>query len=111
MEEISKSEEDRINSVRKHFETELRKNGFGFQYAVVKKVNELYRNGSAFIPEVVEFPTAIQGKDTRIDLILSRTPNHTSGYNPFIIIAECKRANPAWSRWCFVQTPSFSNEH
>lgn len=111
MEAISKGEENKTNIVRKYLEEELRKNGFGFQYAVVKKINELYQNGSAFIPEAVEFPASIQGKDTKIDIILSRHPNNKSGYNPFFIIAECKRANPALSTWCFVQTPNFNNKH
>lgn len=111
MEGISEHEENKKNIVRKYLEEELRKNGFGFQYAVVKKVNELFQNSSAFFPEVVEFPISIQGKESKIDLILRRYPNHKSGYNPFIIIGECKRANPAWSTWCFIQTPSFRNNH
>ncbi len=79
----------------------LNSHGYGFHYAVLKRAAELYSEGkSTWKFEVAEFPVEIQGTPTRIDFILRRRYGL-----PFYLIAECKRANPALSNWCFVRAP------
>jgi hypothetical protein len=107
MSEQPSSEENRRNGVRKNFETELRKNGFGFQYALLKEVNRLYNaENSAWFPEFAEFPVEISNTNTHIDFILARKErSRFPKKHPFFLICECKRANPALSNWCFVRSP------
>lgn len=99
MNEKQDSNQNRKNNVRKNFETELRKNGFGFQYAMLKQINNLYNaEKSAFLPEFAEFPVEINNTNTHIDFIVER--KNVSCFpksDPFFLICECKRANPALS--------------
>jgi len=82
---------------------QLNVHGYGFQYAVLKSaINYSDRKISPWIFEVAEFPITINGSSTHIDFIL-RNQNE-----PFFLIAECKRADPALSNWCFVKTPFVS---
>ncbi len=99
-------EENRKSNVRKHFETELRKNGFGFQYSVIKKIKNIYnQEESAWLPVFSEFPVEVNNNNTHIDFILERKGgNRFSQNKPFFMICECKRANPALSNWCFVRS-------
>ncbi len=107
MEEKPDYEENKRNNVRKNFETELRKNGFGFQYALLKEISsQLNAEKSAFLPRFAEFPVEINETNTHIDFILERiNTNYFPKNNPFFLICECKRANPALSNWCFVRSP------
>ena len=103
MEELTNEEK----KVQKGFEKALNQHGYGFQYSVLKFAEELYKKEeSAWFFEVSEFPAEVQGYDTRIDFILRRS-NRFPPYNqkPFFLIAECKRANPALSNWCFARAP------
>lgn len=82
------------------FQQVLNSHGYGFQYSVLnlaKKLREEYKSEWRF--EVAEFPVEVQGRGTRIDFVLSYA------HGPLYIIAECKRANPALSNWCFVRAP------
>ncbi len=107
MDDLQNAEQNRRSNVRKNFETELRKNGFGFQYVILKEINDLYNaEKSAFLPEFAEFPVEINNTNTHIDFIIER--KNTSSFpksDPFFLICECKRANPALSNWCFVRSP------
>lgn len=74
--------------------------GYGFQYAVLRFSEELFRQKiSSWIFRWSEFPVQVNNVDTRIDFILENTQNG------IFIVAECKRVNPAYSNWCFVKTP------
>lgn len=111
MEEKPSHEENKKSIVRKNFETELRKHGFGFQYAVIKEIERLYNaNQSAWLPRFSEFPVEINNNNTHIDFILERIERDSfPRKSPFFLIGECKRANPAQSNWCFVRS-SFAQE-
>ena len=74
--------------------------GYGFQYAVLRRADELCKKReSQWYFEVAEFPVIVRGHDTRIDFIL-----RWAGSNLYLL-AECKRANPALSNWCFAEAP------
>jgi hypothetical protein len=109
MEEVSKHEENKKNFVRKNFENQLRIHGFGFQYAVIEEIIRLYNaEQCAFAPKFAEFPVEINNTNTHIDFILERVDRSQFPIgNPFYLICECKRANPAVSNWCFVQAPFY----
>ena len=81
---------------------QLNIHGYGFQYAVLKVAQHC--DNSPWIFEVAEFPVEINGKSTHIDFILS------SRNEPFFMVAECKRADPALSNWCFVKSPYVSRK-
>jgi hypothetical protein len=82
---------------------QLNVHGYGFHYAVIKIAQNCFEERtSPWIFEVAEFPVEITGVSTHIDFIL-RNCNE-----PFFIVAECKRADPALSNWCFVKTPYVS---
>lgn len=50
-----------------------------------------------------EFPVESE-KGTRVDFVLERQARE-GGYKRLFLVAECKRANPATSNWCFVKSP------
>jgi hypothetical protein len=95
-----KNESDIVDEqVKKSFEKALNRQGYGFQYSVLKKAKDILGQGSQWYLETSEFPV-VQGPGTRIDFIL-RHRYHTNLY----LLAECKRANPAYSDWCFAKAP------
>jgi hypothetical protein len=89
--------------VEKDFAAVLNRHGYGFQFGVIRRLHELNLAGnSKFLFQTVEFPVEVQGNGTRIDIVLTHRSNEIP---PFFLIAECKRANPALSNWCFVRAP------
>ncbi len=84
----------------------LSNHGYGFQFSVLRKANELSKTGkSQFYFEASEFPVKVQGVDTRIDFILKKKSGERAFLTNLYLIAECKKANPALSNWCFVKAP------
>jgi hypothetical protein len=87
------------------FQTALNRHGHPFQYAVIRPANELCvqkRSGWLFV--FSEFPVEVQGGHTRIDFVLSQS--YRGGIGPCrLLIAECKRADPALSNWLFARAP------
>ena len=83
----------------------LNTHGFSFQHAVLKEA-QIYFNkkNSPWAFDVSEFPVALNDTPTHIDFILKNT------FEPFYIVAECKRANPSLSNWCFVKAPYVSRK-
>jgi hypothetical protein len=77
----------------------LDRHGYGFQYRVLKRIEELFMKGSAWIFYAAEFPVEVRGCSTRIDFVLCHKDEN------LYLVAECKRANPALSDWCFVKIP------
>lgn len=98
--------------VQKGFETELNKNGFGFQFAVIKRIEELSHKSKTLkiYPLATEVPVEINDENTHIDIILKRVSSEYNLEIPIFLISECKRANPALSNWCFVKSPFTRNQ-
>jgi hypothetical protein len=100
---MTSSKEDIAKAVQKTISS----HGYGFQYRIVRTAHELWDSEvSPWVFYVSEFPVRVQGGDTRIDFIL-RLDERAEWYAnfPVFLVAECKRANPALSRWCFVKAP------
>ena len=99
------------DEIRALFSKELNRHGYGFQYAVLKKCGEvaaiLQKNWmlSTWAPLVSEFPVEVQSAGTKIDFILRRISRRAGPGVPVYLLAECKRANPALSNWCFARAP------
>jgi hypothetical protein len=88
--------------IKSGLERVLNTHGFGFHYATLKRAVDAYqktRQGWFF--NVAEFPVEARGSGTRIDFVLRRSGAGV----PYFLVAECKRANPALSDWCFVRAP------
>ncbi|HKC63631.1 MAG TPA: hypothetical protein VKB86_08335, partial [Pyrinomonadaceae bacterium] len=93
--------------VKKTFSDVLNRHGYGFQYSVLNLANKLFiARNSSWLFQAVEFPVEVKGYSTRIDFILKRKSEPT-----FFLLAECKRANPALSNWCFVRAPYIHRNH
>jgi hypothetical protein len=92
--------EDLFTQASRSFEVALNRHGYGFQYSVLKEAERLARQGeSPWGLSVFEFPVEVQGSGTRIDFVLKNRRQ------PLYMVAECKRANPALSNWCFARVP------
>ena len=81
----------------KSFEDNINIHGYAFQQSIAKKTRKLYSKLPWHVI-LMEFPVEVKGYGTRVDLILKRTASS------FYIVAECKRANPAYSDWCFAKS-------
>jgi hypothetical protein len=102
-------------SINKDFETTLNKQGFGFQYAVIREIQRLIaenfsehenRGFPNWSIDCAEVPVEVQGYNTHIDFVLTRQKNSDFKVNGVLkIIAECKRVDPALSNWCFLRAP------
>jgi len=89
------------SGVKGGFGKVLNTHGYGFQYSVLKLAHTLSeQNESQWIFEAAEFPVQVQREGTRIDFVLRLRHNL-----PIYLLAECKRANPALSNWCFARAP------
>lgn len=78
----------------------LNSHGHSFQYAVVRRLDQLYSaERSRWLIDGVEFPVNVGDQTTHIDFILKSRTGRT------YIVAECKRADPSKARWCFVRAP------
>lgn len=97
-------DENRTN-IAESFKRALNQHGYGFQYTVLKTASNLSnKKDFQWLFEVSEFPVNVHGADTRIDFILRHIKRH------IYLIAECKRANPALSNWCFARAPFVHKE-
>ncbi len=96
------NDDNHMSQTAKSFEKVLNSHGYGFQYSVLKEAERLARERkSRWGYSVFEFPVEVQGAGTRIDFVLK---NH---WRSLYMIAECKRANPALSNWCFTKVPEW----
>jgi hypothetical protein len=88
------------NQVDHEFVNAVNRHGYAFQFGVIQRAKQLFEeNKSSFRFEVSEFPVQVRGANTRIDFILRKRQSK------LLLIAECKRANPALANWCFVRAP------
>jgi hypothetical protein len=103
--------ESASDEIRASFANALNRHGYGFQYAVLKKCRDvavdLEKNWSPSTWQalVSEFPVEVQSAGTKIDFILRRITRLSAPGLPVYLLAECKRANPALSNWCFARAP------
>ena len=80
------------------YRNELNRHGYPFQDSVMRAAKELFEAGrSPWIFRAAEFPVGVRGRVTHIDFILEHRSKR------LFLIAECKRANPALSKWCFAR--------
>ena len=78
----------------------LSAHGYAFQYAVLRRAEELASQAlSMWIFEAAEFPVDGLQNTTHVDFILR------AARRSVYLVAECKRADPAWANWCFVKAP------
>jgi hypothetical protein len=78
----------------------LNTDGYGFQYAVLKRADQLFSERlSLWRLEPTEFPVVTGNKTIHLDFLLRHHQTQT------YLIAECKRADPARAHWCFVRAP------
>lgn len=87
--------------VKTGFGKVLNRHGYGFHYSVLRLAQDAAERGhSQWVFKAAEFPVQVQGTGTRIDFVL-KLPEDV----PIFLLAECKRANPALSNWCFARAP------
>jgi hypothetical protein len=94
----------------REFVTALNQHGYSFHFRTLKAAEEAANDerSSDWVFQVSEFPVEVRGKATRIDYVLQRTPRFGPATAPSIftfLVVECKRANPAYKRWCFARAP------
>ena len=97
------TEHPRETDIRALFQKLLNTHGHPFQHTVIRRAHDLEETGASRWKFVAwEFPVEVQGRNTRIDFILSHLRH--DGPNGFLV-AECKRAHPSFSNWCFATAP------
>lgn len=95
-----------LSRLNARFEDTINRHGYPFQYAILAMVKKLFEGRrSPWIFIVAEFPVEANGTETRIDFVLRHKDR------PHFIVAECKRANPALSDWCFLRAPVVARNH
>jgi len=95
-----------MNELENKLVYQLNLNGYGFQYSVINYIKSLYdEKKSPWYFEVSEFPVQVNNNSVHIDFILRKTASN------FFLLAECKRANPAYSNWCFLKSPFNSRKN
>lgn len=89
------------------FTKALNEHGYAYQNAVLKKAVEMSQHPKAqWSFEVAEYPVGEGKENTKIDFILcQRIRGTTEQIISNYLIAECKRANPAYGIWCFTNIP------
>jgi hypothetical protein len=90
-------------SMKLPFEAALNQHGHAFHHRVVDEARRVGRDieGRGWKVLSIECPVKIHGSSTRIDFILEyRTQDQVN-----LLIAECKRVNPAYGSWCFAKAP------
>ena len=90
-------------SIKSSFEAGLNQHGHAFHHRVIHETRRIARDsqGRAWKVLAVECPIKIHGTSTRIDFILEHRVQDTVN----LLVAECKRVNPGYSRWCFTKSP------
>jgi hypothetical protein len=104
---MSTNDQEREKRVSKALQETLNTHGYGFHHAVLRQLNELEVSGkSNWFFEIAELPVEVHGVGTRIDFVLQRGRNvGGDSVSAYYMLAECKRANPKFSDWCFVRAP------
>ena len=85
----------------KAFASGLNQHGYSFHQRVIAEtaaINDKHRGGWNLLS--VEQPVTVGEKSTRTDFILSYRPRPDLIW---LMVAECKRVNPAFGTWCFAR--------
>src|SRR6266850_1399930 len=91
-------------SLHEDFRRILDEHGHSFQYAVLKRAQQLRDAGrSPWQHPVEEFPVRVRNRSTHVDFLLSNTSW------PALLVAECKRCDPN-RRWGFARSPYASRD-
>lgn len=111
---MSTTEQEREKQVSQGLQESLNTHGYTFQHVVIRRLHELReQRKSQWVLELPELPVEVRGSGTRIDFVLQRRPTMGTGgvgASTYYMLAECKRANPALSDWCFIRAPyTFAN--
>ena len=96
------NEQSSEQKLEKAFTHSLNTHGFSFQYAVLKEAEVCFRREEValgFRKSSRVSGTSVKETPTHTDFILK------NNLEPFYIVGECKRANPALLNWCFVKAP------
>jgi hypothetical protein len=94
------------DSVGKELRHAINRHGHAFQNAVLARAEALYQDRGSrakWMFDCVEVPVEVRGQSTRIDILLHQI-ECDGGAPARFLVAECKRANPALSNWCFART-------
>src|SRR5216117_998957 len=84
------------------FQKVLNVNGYGFQNAILRRLDTLSRDHrSSWRLVGPEFPVVAGGESTHIDFVLQQGNRVATTY----LVAECKRVDPKFGRWCFARSP------
>jgi hypothetical protein len=85
------------SDVSNYLRTVLNSHGFAFQQAVLRACIQLGETtGWKFVQS--EFPFELHGREGHIDFLLANPDTNS------LLVAECKRADPARANWCFART-------
>jgi hypothetical protein len=93
------------DAVARELREAINRHGHAFQNAVLSRAEALFhdrRSNAKWVFDCVEVPVEVRGHSTRIDFLLHQTSWDGAGATRFLA-AECKRANPALSNWCFAR--------
>ena len=98
---MNSKEEKHQEEISRLFGAQLNSHGYGFHFRVIKEATNLANQRDSLWRFVAsEVPVSVRGEDTRIDFVMKRAQSPA-----FYLLAECKRANPALSNWCFAKSP------
>jgi hypothetical protein len=106
-------EERIVNAVSQQLENVLNRQGYSFQYSLLNLAEELRKQSkSNWILEATEFPININNEITHIDFICTYRSVYPNRLTRLILVAECKRVDPAKGYWCFAKTPyTWTSDH
>lgn len=107
-EELKKEKDDQAleNSVSLNLAKVLNRNGFSFQYSVVRRADNLIKEDkSRWQLEGTEIPVGARNDVTHVDFICRYRNRYQAQSFRLFLIAECKRADPARGYWCFAKSP------
>lgn len=86
----------------------LNSHGFPFQYATVRAFRDAFESrASHWAFEVAELPVECNGSTVHLDALYSNIYGSTKLY----LVTECKRSNPATSKWVFAKAPFQTRNH
>lgn len=86
----------------------LNSHGFPFQYATVRAFrNAFEQRHSHWAFEVAELPVECNGSTGHLDALYS----NIYGDRKYYLVTECKRSNPATSKWVFSHAPYQTRNH
>ena len=91
------------NKFTKAFESGLNQHGYAFQQRVIReaaRLNDDPKSRKKWNLLATEQPVAVGDTHTRIDFILEY---QSADSQLSLIVAECKRVNPAYGSWCFAK--------